>query len=199
MEMSEYLTFDELLKRWNMQESDIFSLLEDGLQPYNRRGNPVDLLHTPFDTSPILDPYTRGLMEHHLLNGQTPYFLTPEYREENRQEALSDLRKCFFKRSDVEETESKFVIQPKKQDDSEIIKEIPNKKLRPNQRYKIECRKVAKKKWQENSSTTIADMIKRDEIKEACEGILYTTKTIRKWIHDLCPNTNPGRRPQKLM
>ena len=71
------------------------------------------------------------------------------------------------------------------------------KKLRPVQRHKKECREVAKKIWKKDSTITIADMLMKDEITYACEGRIYAEKTIRDWIKDLCPNRSPGRRPKK--
>jgi hypothetical protein len=81
-----------------------------------------------------------------------------------------------------------------------IMKKSSNEakqKLRPNQKHKIECRKVAKKIWDENPSITIADMILSDEISNVCEGKVYAEKTLHNWIKDLCPNRSPGRRPKK--
>jgi hypothetical protein len=71
-----------------------------------------------------------------------------------------------------------------------------NKKLRPSQKAKIECRKVAEKLWEKHPNMTIADMIMKDEIVKACENKIYAEKTIRDWIKDLCPNRSPGRRKQ---
>ena len=68
---------------------------------------------------------------------------------------------------------------------------------RPDQRHRLQCRKVAKKLWEDDPSITIADMIINDEIAEACEGKTYAENTIRNWIKDLCPNRKPGRRPKK--
>ena len=74
----------------------------------------------------------------------------------------------------------------------------PNKKKsRPNQRHKIECRKVAAKLWEKHPNMTIADMINQNEIIEVSkksDGALYMEKTVRNWIKDLCPNPAPGRR-----
>ena len=70
-------------------------------------------------------------------------------------------------------------------------------KLRPNQRHKIECRKIAAKIWENEPNVTIADMIWRDEIAEACEKKTYNESTLRNWIKDLSPNRSPGRRPKK--
>jgi len=72
--------------------------------------------------------------------------------------------------------------------------EYSKKKLRPNQRHKIQCRNVAKKIWEKHPTITIANMICKDETIEACDGKLYTEKTIRNWIKDLCPDRSRGRR-----
>ncbi len=74
---------------------------------------------------------------------------------------------------------------------------VKAKKLRPQQRHKRACRAAAEKIWVESPDMTIEDMIQRDEIANACEGILYREKTIRNWIKDLCPNRKPGRRKEK--
>jgi hypothetical protein len=98
-----------------------------------------------------------------------------------------------FRLSDVEEFESEhpeivsYRIQAKKSE----------KKLRPNQLHKLKCREVAQKIWKEDPSITIADMIHKDEINEVCDGKVYTEKTIRNWIKDLCPDRSPGRRRKK--
>ena len=66
--------------------------------------------------------------------------------------------------------------------------------LRPDQRHKQQCRKVAQELWQKDPTITIADMIMKNEINELLEGKSYTDRTIRNWINDLCPNRSPGRR-----
>ena len=71
------------------------------------------------------------------------------------------------------------------------------KKLRPNQRHKLECRKVAEAIWKKDPTITIAGMAVCNEIFEACEEKMYEEKTIRDWVKDLCPNREPGRRPKK--
>lgn len=71
------------------------------------------------------------------------------------------------------------------------------KKLRPSQRHKIECRKIAKILWEKDPTITIADMIYKDELNKVLDGKTYSEKTIRSWIKDLCPNRSPGRRPKK--
>jgi hypothetical protein len=74
--------------------------------------------------------------------------------------------------------------------------EFPGKKLRPSQRHKMECRKVAERLWKENPNMTIAQMCNHSDIKRTFDGKRYLEKTIRDWIKDLCPNRRAGRRPK---
>jgi len=63
-----------------------------------------------------------------------------------------------------------------------------------------QVRLAAKKLWLEDPSITIATMVFTDEISEIARkknGDLYSEETIKKWIKDLAPNRNPGRRPKK--
>lgn len=71
------------------------------------------------------------------------------------------------------------------------------KKLRPNQRHKIECRRIAAQIWEKEPNVTITDMILRDEIAKACAPKTYAEKTLREWINNLSPDRSPGRRPEK--
>ena len=70
------------------------------------------------------------------------------------------------------------------------------KPLRTNQRHKERCRALAAYLWENDPKITIADMINSDAInKFGCENETYNEKTLRKWIKDLCPDRNRGRRP----
>jgi len=72
---------------------------------------------------------------------------------------------------------------------------LPQKKLRPEQKCKIDCRGMAKKLWEKDPTLTIPAMFKRPEIiKIHCNN--YEPDTFRKWVKDLNPNRNPGRRPK---
>jgi hypothetical protein len=74
---------------------------------------------------------------------------------------------------------------------------VKQRKLRAEQKHRLACREAAEIIWKKNPNLTIEDMIQRDEISNACEGILYREKTIRNWIKDLCPDRKPGRRKKK--
>jgi hypothetical protein len=72
-------------------------------------------------------------------------------------------------------------------------------KSNPNQNARLKCRDIAKKLWSDKPHLTIAAMIDREEIVNASTktgGKLYTEKTVRNWIKDLCPDRSPGR-PKK--
>ena len=74
------------------------------------------------------------------------------------------------------------------------------KKLRPNQNARIKCRDIAQGIWMERSKITIADMLNEPEIVVAStksNGKLYSEKTVRNWIKELCPNRSPGRPKKK--
>jgi hypothetical protein len=76
---------------------------------------------------------------------------------------------------------------------------VKAKKPRRQELHKNDCRAAAQKIWAESPGITIEDMIQRDEIANACEGVLYREKTIRNWIKDLCPDRKPGRRKKKAI
>ncbi len=66
-----------------------------------------------------------------------------------------------------------------------------------NQRHRERCRTMAEYFWQQELTLTIEDMIQNDAINGiACEKRIYSEKTLRNWIKDLCPNRKPGRRPK---
>lgn len=87
-------------------------------------------------------------------------------------------------------------VQPAKVAD-QVQVAVKSRKLTPEQRHKIDSRAAALKLWSESPERTIQDMIQRDEIAHACDGVVYGEKTIRNWINDLCPNRKPGRRKKK--
>jgi hypothetical protein len=75
--------------------------------------------------------------------------------------------------------------------------ENKDKKLRPSQKAREECKIIAKKIWEKNPQITIADMINHPNLLTNTtkkDGNLYAEKTVRNWIKDLCPDRSPGRR-----
>lgn len=79
----------------------------------------------------------------------------------------------------------------------EVLGNKVARKHRPDQRHRLACIEAAKNIWKVHRSMTIADMIQRNEIANACEGKLYGEKTIRKWIQSECPDPKRGRPKNK--
>ena len=133
---------------------------------------------------------TKVIFDDPLLNKLKTLIFSPQDREpakEELTEVISILQNAIF-----EEKQLKEILKKK-----QPLTGQKQRKLRPDQRHKIECRKVAEKLWNENKDITIQDMIFSDEINNVFEGKSYSEKTIRNWINDLCPNRKPGRRPKK--
>uniref|UniRef100_A0A7C3SJ93 Uncharacterized protein n=1 Tax=Desulfobacca acetoxidans TaxID=60893 RepID=A0A7C3SJ93_9BACT len=92
-------------------------------------------------------------------------------------------------------------IVKKEADTSSLEKEVKQKKERKKTKLQI-CREKVREKaaalWSRNESIPIADMVVRNEITQVLENVcgdMFTEKTLRDWIKDLCPNRKPGRRP----
>jgi hypothetical protein len=114
------------------------------------------------------------------------------YNEDQKKIINNDLLNSTFKLSEVEK-----ITKLRKHDQRELDHMPTEKKQRPNQIAKTECRKIAKNLWNEDPSITIADMIVSDKISNEClaiAGNTFTENTLRDWIKDLCPNRLPGRR-----
>jgi hypothetical protein len=93
-------------------------------------------------------------------------------------------------------SESRCILYERKEGKRINEVEFHGKKLRPSQRHKMECRKVAERLWKENPKMTIADICHHNDINRIFDGKVYAEKTIRNWIKDLCPNRRAGRRPK---
>jgi hypothetical protein len=75
-----------------------------------------------------------------------------------------------------------WILFPSKQ-----VKEIPKKKLRPNQQDKIDCKKIAEEAWGKYPMLDIVHMIKLPAIKKIV-GKLYTgRKTVHDWLSEVAP------------
>ena len=130
----------------------------------------------------------------------------------NMPEALKQITEAktwIVKRNDVLKSEEIRHLIQKNGDASSDLKDAPisetapaPKKLRPSQRHRLACRKIAKELWDSEEKnnytiTPIAAMIDKQELIDVCEKKIYSEKTMRNWIKDLCPSRLPGRRPQK--
>ena len=74
----------------------------------------------------------------------------------------------------------------------------PKRKVAILEKYRLACRETAKKIWGNDSTLTIAAVIRHPEITKACDRdkTKFIDNTIRNWISDLCPNKKHGR-PRK--
>lgn len=90
----------------------------------------------------------------------------------------------------------------------EVAPSLPGRQAKPapdnpkptgrrSQVHRERCRAIAATIWEREPGLTIEDMIDRPEITaHGQEGKAYTRGQLRKWINDLCPNRQPGRRPK---
>jgi len=117
---------------------------------------------------------------------------------------LRVLLNSYYRREEVygrplPESEPRLDQEPARPDKvaDQVQVAVKGRKLTQEQRHKIDSRAAAMKIWSESPEITIQDMIQRDEIANACEGVVYGEKTIRNWIKDLAPNRKPGRPKKK--
>ena len=199
MRKDQWLTGKDLLTKWKIERFELLECVREGLQSYS----PVFLKPYEVNSSLFDPPDLRGKIR--IVPRGMNYFADPKANVENPEfifkidkdliipnwEILFNcLEDCLFKKEEIEAFENKC------QELQQIKKE---KKLRPEQRHKIECRKVATKLWKKYPTMTIAGMIYRQEIIDVSKrsnGDTYMENTVRNWIKDLCPNAKPGR-PKK--
>jgi hypothetical protein len=125
-----------------------------------------------------------------------------EYEDSQSESALLSQREAIlrylFRREDTRKFANEHNLRiPAKTKSAQLAIDQLEKKLRPSQRDKIECGKIAVQKWKEDSSLTIGEVAECAEMNKQLENSSYTQKTIKGWIHTFCPNHKPGRRPTK--
>jgi hypothetical protein len=181
--MSKYrrwIEADELMKRWEIGPLDLTDyVLESRLIAYYRNKIPHDIKYDLMSGEELSEEY----ME---INGKWENALKKYVFIGDR------ITEFIFKYKDILNFEKEY------QDDCPDIVNIREKPLCHNGRHRERCRALAAFLWEKYPDTTIEDMIKNYAlIKYGCENKipLYHGKTLRKWIHDLCPNNKPGRRP----
>ena len=97
-----------------------------------------------------------------------------------------------------EDVPSEFILKDERVNIYE--RKTTEKKLTYRDEQQTKCREFAAQIWNKDPQVTIADMIFRDELAPYTvnkKGDMYTEKTIRNWIKDLCPNRSQGRRSIK--
>ena len=70
--------------------------------------------------------------------------------------------------------------------------------LSQDQLSRFRARTIARKIWKWKPKTTITTMSTHmavQEVSRRLNGTYYSSRTIREWIKDLCPDRSPGRRP----
>jgi hypothetical protein len=171
--MKRWIDGNELMKMWDIKPIDLIDLILEGkITPYDFPQK------TPYDISKDLEEderfseiinanlYGDPIGDHKFIEEKIGHFLF-------KFEAISNIEKEY---------------------QSDTIKE--DKLSRKSTIHKERCRAIAALMWAKDPKFTIEDMISSDAInKYGCENKVYHEKTLRKWINDLCPNRNPGRRP----
>jgi len=213
--MSNWMSGLQILKQKKILPIDLFGeYVQKGIQPYSQAGRPLtpyDLLENIYDemlaradqgkspltiegnetdggdkvvyvsNSATLEIY----IQHELKRVEDVSwqdFQLPE-NESDASSVLNQLCQCLYKKDEV----------------SGKPKEKATKKSRPEQLAKEKCRAVAKELWAQEVEppyTRSTDMSKRPELVEASGGA-YQPETIRRWIANLAPDRDPGRRVKK--
>jgi hypothetical protein len=182
--MSNYLRWidaDKLMERWGIGSLDLTDyVLESKLIAYTRDKKPHRTYYDLLDDEQLSFEWIEVDEKIERAIGTYVYF-------------GDRVNEFIFRFSDILQFEKEL---------SENYQNLPNneeKPMRNDQRHKERCRALAGYLWEKHPDTTIKDMIQTDAlIKYGCENRIprYHEKTLRKWIHDLCPNNKPGRRPK---
>ncbi|WP_319522179.1 hypothetical protein [uncultured Desulfosarcina sp.] len=109
-------------------------------------------------------------------------------------EILEFLSECFYRLIDINKIDDGKGLKPSGDDHEYVIDYSGRKSLRKDQKHRLAVRAVAKDIWEKEPHLTMVDMAKRSDLIKACNGKQYHFNTIRRWIKDLNPNSNPGRR-----
>jgi hypothetical protein len=210
--MSKWISGEQLLKKETIQPIDLFEeYVQKGIQPYSQAGRPImpyDLLagiydeilsHADHGTSPLViegnendggdkvvsvrNSITLEIHHSHELQRIEDVswqdFQLPEADDEAKA-VLGELCQCLYIETDV----------------SGKPEHKPAKKPRPDQLAKKQCRVAAEALWKHDPTITIKAMSEKNELIEASYGA-FKSRAIYRWIKELAPNRNPGRRPQK--
>ena len=73
-------------------------------------------------------------------------------------------------------------------------------RLTRSQRCKLNCRKIARRLWEQDPLLSVTAMTSQPEIIENSRkqnGVPFSERTVRNWISCLCPNRRLGRSPKK--
>ena len=73
-------------------------------------------------------------------------------------------------------------------------------RLTHSQKCKLNCRKIARRLWEQDPLLSITEMINQPEIisnSRKLNGLPFSERTVRNWISCLCPTRRSGRSRQK--
>jgi hypothetical protein len=171
-----WITADKLMQRWGIEPIDLADyVLEEKLTAYHTDMTPIDL---DFERKSFSEKLKYWQELHDNLEIWIG-IVDLSYLDKK-------IINYIFKYKEVIDIENEI----------DAGKEI---KLRLVQRHREECRQIAKSIWEQTPNLSIAEMIRRDEIKKIRDEKKpnpYNEKTVRNWINDLCPVRKPGRRPK---
>lgn len=77
--------------------------------------------------------------------------------------------------------------------------EVPQRKVRDNQKIKLSCQQIASVIWKEQPDCTIPSMVKDERVQKYGGASYYEDDTVQRWLKEVAPQTahrKPGR-PRK--
>ncbi len=98
---------------------------------------------------------------------------------------------------DLSEEAKQEYIENLNVDETNNVKTSDN--LRYVQKAKIACQQIAMQLWKLDQTTTIADMVKKNEVQELGDGQRYSKDVVRRWLKEVAPKEVSARvgRPSK--
>jgi len=171
-----FISGSEIIKKRRIEKYVLMDLVRKGLEPWH----PVNL-----------QPIRKKIGKVYSCVIDDSYYFPEKCIEHTKtlpyafysiEELYPFLEECLFKAEDLAK------IFP-------VNKTPRNGRL--SETHKNAVRKIAKKMWEKDASITIQSIINSNEVETATEHNSYDEKTLRKWVKDLAPNRNPGRRPNK--
>ena len=192
---------EDLRKTFKYYSSSVKKVTKNDQEKIKKEKDPVAAIGlglTTISSSILAMDYGRKLSQYESVSRELlgwKNFELPQYEQES-EKILQLLIDSLYLNDEVSAIE-KIARQRKVTNTGNMLNDSKEKKLRPNQRHKLQSREIAEKLWGKDPTITIADMINEPEIIAACDDKFYIEKTVRDWIKDLCPNRKPGRRSEK--
>ena len=185
--MKDWITGSDLIKRWRISPWEFFyRFIRKGLLPYNenhQRLMPIDIIRKVYGHDASIHPEIEWNK------------IDLPMDEQHARGILDNLEEAHFDLGSVYGIQEGFRLA--KAESISPVHADKKRKLTTVQRHKIAARTVAEEIWKTNPKITISDMGTIDQVTNACEGKIYSEKTLRNWLHDLHPNPKPGRPKKK--